>query len=61
MWEYKKRPVIRTFKCGDDVPKLEPVRTLSFHRVDKIISNLKRIYKENPAYFDIPKFAQKIY
>jgi len=47
--------------CGDDVPKLEPVRVFSFHRVDKIVRHLRRIYKENPAYFDIPAFAQKVY
>lgn len=46
---------------GDDVPKFEPVRMFSFHRVDKIVRNLQRIYKENLSYFDIPEFAQKIY
>jgi len=45
---------------GGDVPKLEP-RRLDFRSVDKIVRNLRRIYKENPAYFDIPKFSQKIY
>ena len=46
---------------GGDVPKLEPVRVFSFHRVDKIVRHLRRIYKENPSYFDIPAFAQKVY
>ena len=47
--------------CGGDVPKLEPIRTLHFSRVDKIVRDLRRIYKENPAYFDVPAFAQKVY
>jgi len=46
---------------GDDVPKLEPIRVLSFHRVDKIIRQLRRIYKDNPSYFEVPAFAQKVY
>src|SRR3989338_825300 len=46
---------------GDDVPKLEPIRTLHFSRVDKIVRDLRRIYKENPSYFDVPTFAQKVY
>jgi len=46
---------------GGDVPKLEPIRTLHFSRVDKIVRDLRRIYKENPAYFDVPAFAQKVY
>ncbi|MDP2668768.1 MAG: hypothetical protein Q8P07_02970 [bacterium] len=49
------------FPIGDgDVPKLEPKR-LNFRSVDKIVRDLRRIYKENPALFDIPTFAQKIY
>lgn len=46
---------------GDDVPKLEPIRSLHYTRVDKIVRDLRRIYKENPAYFDVPAFAQKVY
>jgi len=49
------------FRCGDDVPKLEPIRTLHFSRIDKIVRDLRRIYKENPSYFDVPAFAQKVY
>jgi len=45
---------------GGDVPKLEPKR-LNFRSVDKIVRNLRRIYKENPALFDVPTFARKIY
>ncbi len=45
---------------GGDVPKLEPKR-LDFRSVDKIVRDLRRIYKENPALFDIPTFAQKQY
>lgn len=48
-------------RCGDDVPKLEPIRSLHYTRVDKIVRDLRRIYKENPAYFDVPAFAQKVY
>jgi hypothetical protein len=55
-------PLVQSCQSGgDDVPKLEPVRVFSFHRVDKIVTHLRRIYKENPAYFDIPDFAQKVY
>ena len=46
--------------CGGDVPKLEPVR-LNFRRIDKIVRDVRRIYKENSALFDVPTFAQKIY
>jgi hypothetical protein len=49
------------FYGGDDVPKLEPIRVLSLHRVDKIIRQLRRIYKDNPSYFEVPTFAQKVY
>src|SRR3989339_2027499 len=49
---------IRNCPGGGDVPKLEP-RRLNFRRVDKIVRDLRRIYKENPALFDIPTFAQK--
>jgi len=45
---------------GDDVPKLEPKR-LNFRSVDKMVRDLRRIYQENPALFDIPTFAQKQY
>ena len=45
---------------GDDVPKLEPIRSLHYKRVDKIVRDLRRIYKENPTHFDIPSFAQKV-
>ena len=45
---------------GDDVPKLEPKR-LDPRKVDKVVRHLRRIYKENPALFDIPTFAQKQY
>jgi hypothetical protein len=46
--------------CGGDVPKLEPKR-LNFRSVDKMVRDLRRIYKENPVLFDIPTFAQKQY
>jgi len=47
--------------CGDDVRNFEPANRLSLVKLDKIIRNMRLIYKENPAYFDIPKFAQKVY
>ena len=49
------------FLCGDDVPMFEPIRMLHFSRVDKIVRDLRRIYRENPDLFDIPTFAQKQY
>lgn len=47
--------------CGGDVPKLEPIRSLHYSRVDKIVRDLRRIYKEKPDSFEIPAFAQKVY
>ncbi len=53
------------FYGGDDWRNFEPISrprtTVSFNRVNKIVMDLRRIYKENPAYFDIPAFAQKVY
>ena len=46
---------------GDDVPKLEPIRSLHYTRVDKIVRDLRRIYKDNPTSLDVPAFAQKVY
>ncbi len=49
---------------GGDVRKFEPAflrKTLSYGRIDKIVVQLRRYYKENPASFDIPAFAQKVY
>jgi len=46
---------------GGDVPKFEPKKWLKFKDIDKSIRQLRRIYKENPAYFDIQTFAQKVY
>jgi len=51
---------VYSYNCGGDVPKLEP-RRLNFRSVDKIVRDLRRIYKENPALFDIPIFARKVY
>jgi hypothetical protein len=50
--------------CGGDFRKFEPAfagKTLSYGRIDRIVRDLRRIYKENPAYFDVPAFAQKVY
>ncbi|OGI83307.1 hypothetical protein A2997_02325 [Candidatus Nomurabacteria bacterium RIFCSPLOWO2_01_FULL_36_10b] len=55
---------LRQSKSGDDVRKFEPAylrKTLSYGRIDKIIRQLRRHYNENPAYFDVPAFAQKVY
>ena len=46
---------------GDDVPKFEPVKRLNYGIVDKMVRDLRRIYKENPDLFEVPTFAQKIY
>ncbi len=51
--------------CGDDWRNFEPIlrprTTVSFNRINLIVRDLRRIYKENPAYFDVPAFAQKVY
>ncbi len=52
---------LRRGEGGDDVPKLEPIRSLHYTRVDRIVRDLRRIYKDNPASFDIPAFAVKVY
>jgi hypothetical protein len=49
---------------GDGWRNFEPVvsvKTLSFGRLDRIVADLRRIHKENPASFDVPAFAQKVY
>jgi len=49
---------------GDDVRNFEPVfalKTLSYGRIDKIIRQLRLFYKENPASFEVPAFAVKVY
>jgi hypothetical protein len=46
---------------GGDVRKFEPVKRLNIRSLDLIIRKLRQIYKENPAYFDIPEFVQKVY
>lgn len=50
---------------GDDWRNFEPITrprtTVSFNRIDRIVRELRRIHKENPAYFDVPAFAQKVY
>lgn len=34
---------------GDDVPKIELIRSLHYTRVEKIVCDLRCIYKENPG------------
>jgi hypothetical protein len=49
---------------GGDFRNSEPVyatRSWIFDRIDKSIRDLRRIYKDNPSYFEIPEFARKIY
>ena len=41
---------------GGDVPKLEPLKRLNCRIIDKIVRDLRRIYKEKPNLFDIPTF-----
>ncbi len=55
---------LKLFISGGDFWKFESVfvvKSLSYGRIDKIIYNLRLIYKENFAYFNISDFAQKIY
>lgn len=47
--------------CGGDVPKLEPIRSLHYTRVDKLVRDLRRIYQKKPDSFEVPTFAKKIY
>ena len=49
------------FSGGDDVPKFEPAKRLNYRIVDKMVRDLRRIYKENPALFNVPTFAQQQY
>jgi hypothetical protein len=53
--------LVLALRCGDDVPKLEPVSSLHYSRVDKIVRDLRRMFKENPTDFDVPVFARKVY
>jgi hypothetical protein len=60
------RPHEALAKCGgDDWRNFEPISrprtTASFHRIDRIVRGMRRIYKKNPSYFDVPAFARKIY
>lgn len=52
---------IRRDEDGGGVPMLEPIRSLHYSRVDKIVRDLRRIYQENSTLFDIPAFARKVY
>jgi len=49
---------------GGDFRNFEPViaaKSLSLSKLDKIIRQLRLTFKENPASFDVPAFAQKVY
>jgi hypothetical protein len=46
---------------GDDVRKFEPVNRFNIRNLDLTIRQLRKLYKENPAHFNIPDFAKKIY
>lgn len=39
----------------------ELVNRLNIRNIDSAIRKLRKLYKENPSYFDIPEFAQKAY
>lgn len=43
--------------CGVDVRKLEPAITT----VKPKIRELRKLYRKNPSWFEVPKFALKIY
>jgi hypothetical protein len=43
---------------GVDVLNFEP-NWLKFRDIDKSIRELRKIYRKNPEWFDIPEFAQK--
>jgi hypothetical protein len=52
------------FTGGGDFRNFEPViaaKSLSFSKLDKIIRQLRLSFKENPAAFDVPAFAVKVY
>ena len=46
---------------GGDVPMFEPIGRLKISQVDKMVRQMRQIYKERPNLFDVPDFAQKIY
>jgi hypothetical protein len=49
---------------GDGWWNFEPMvfhKTVSFTRINEIVPELRRIYKENPEYFDVPSFVVKVY
>ncbi len=55
---------LRRTEGGGDFRKFKPVfagKTLSYGRIDRIVRELRRIHKENPAYFDVPAFTHKVY
>lgn len=47
-------PIISCFG-GDDVPKFEPIGQLNFAIVDKSITELRKMFKIHPKWFEIPK------
>ena len=49
---------------GEDARNFEPVfalKALSYGRIDKIIRQLRKIYRDAPGHFEIPTFAVRIY
>lgn len=53
--------LVLTVTGGGDCRNFEPIGRLSFSNLDKSIQKLRRIYREEPEWFEIPNFAQKIY
>ena len=45
---------------GADAPHFEPIRVASFHRVDKIMRQLRRMCNNSPGYLDSPKLTKFI-
>ena len=43
------------FLRGDDVPKFEPKRWLKFKDIDKSITELRKMFKVHPEWFETPK------
>jgi hypothetical protein len=41
--------------CGDDVPKFEPKKWLKFKDIDKSITELRKMFKVHPEWFETPK------
>jgi hypothetical protein len=50
----KPQLTLRFFHGGDDCRIFELKKALKFSELDKIISKLRKIYREHPEWFDLP-------